>query len=373
MYFKDIAGHKTIKERLINSVKTGRISHSQLFTGPEGSAKLSLVLAYARYILCTDRQEGDACGKCAACVKVNKYAHPDLHFVFPSSDSEEKKSTEGVYLPEWREALIENPYMSEYNWYERIGIERKQGMIRKDESTGVLRKLSLKSFESDYKILVMWMAERMNATASNMLLKIIEEPPKGTVFLLVAENPDRLLTTILSRTQIVRIPKFSKQEISEMLSDKTEYSEHQKENVIRMANGNYHLAISSLKAEGQAKENFELFIRFMRNCFAKKVIDLMTLIDGFSSNSREWQKNFLQYSMRMLRENFMVNQEKKQITYMADYEAEFSVKFSKFVNENNILELYEEFNRAYIDISANGYARIIFLDLSLKIIKLLQL
>ncbi len=373
MYFSDIAGHKAIKERLIKSVNTGRISHSQLFQGSEGSAKLALVLAYARYILCTDRQAGDACGKCASCVKVDKYAHPDLHFVFPSSDSEVKKSAEGVFLPEWREALIENPYMSDYNWSGRIGIERKQGMIKKTESTGILRKLGLKAFESDHKILVMWMAERMNATASNMLLKIIEEPPKGTVFLLVVENQDRLLTTILSRTQIIRIPKFSDQEISEMLSENPEHSERQVENAVKMANGNYHLAISSIKVEAQTKENFDIFVSFMRTCFAKDVIKLMSINDNFSAKSREWQKNFLHYSMRMLRENFMVNQNKKQISHMADYEDDFSIKFSRFINPNNILNLYEEFNKAYADISANGYARIVFLDLSLKIIKLLQL
>jgi len=372
MYFRNISGQESIKKRLIQSVKTERISHSQLFYGPQGSSKLALALAYSRYILCNDKGEDDSCGKCPSCVKIDKYVHPDLHFVYPSALSDDKPVTDN-FIGDWRKAISENPYLSEYNWYERIGIERKQGLIKKNVSSEILRTMALKAFEADHKILIMWMAERMNATASNKLLKIIEEPPPGTVFLLVTENPDVLLTTILSRTQIIRIPKFSDSEISEMLKRESDYSERQIANAVKMANGNYHIALTSLREESQSKENFEHFVNFMRLCFSKDVVKIMALIDVLAATSREWQKNFLQYSMRMLRENYMINLKKEQITYMADYEDDFSIKFSKFVNENNIQNLYIEFNKAYGDISGNGYARIIFLDLSLKVIKLLQL
>ncbi|MCK4921489.1 MAG: DNA polymerase III subunit delta [Bacteroidales bacterium] len=372
MYFRNISGQESIKKRLIQSIDTGRISHSQLFHGPQGSSKLALALAYSRYILCTNRGVDDACGKCSSCIKIDKYVHPDLHFVYPSALSEDKPAKDN-YIGEWRSAISENPYLSEYNWYEKIGIEKKQGMIKKNVSDEILRIMALKAFEADNKILIMWMAERMNATASNKLLKIIEEPPPGTVFLLISENPDGLLTTILSRTQIIRIPKFKDNEVHDMLNRDYEYSEGQINNAIKMANGNYHLALSSLKEESQSKENFENFIDLMRSCFSKDIIKIMSLIDMFSATSREWQKNFLLYSMRMLRENYMVNKDKKQITYMADYEDDFSEKFSKFVNDKNILSLYSEFNKAHSDISSNGYGRIIFLDLSLKVLKLLQL
>lgn len=372
MYFRNISGQESIKKRLIQSVQNGRISHSQLFHGPQGSSKLALALAYSRFILCTDKGVDDSCGKCSSCIKIDKYVHPDLHFVYPSALSDDK-SVKDNFLEEWRSAIIENPYLSEYNWYEKIGIERKQGMIKKNVSDEILRIMAFKAFEADNKILIMWMAERMNATASNKLLKIIEEPPPGTVFLLVSENPDGLLTTILSRTQIIRIPKFKDNEVSEMLSRDSEYSDEQINNAIKMGNGNYHLAFSSLKEESKSRENFENFIDFMRSCYSKDLVKIMALIETFSETPREWQKNFLQYSMRMLRENYMVNLDKKQITYMADYEDDFSENFSRFVNDNNILPLYSEFNKAYNDISRNGYARIIFLDLSLKVLKLLQL
>ncbi|MCF8380794.1 MAG: DNA polymerase III subunit delta [Bacteroidales bacterium] len=384
MYFREIAGQDSIKKRLIQSVKTGRISHSQLIYGPQGSSKLALALAYARYILCTDKGDEDSCGKCPSCIKIDKYVHPDLHFVYPTApkedkseegtnSKEDKKSKDENYLGEWRAAISENPYLSEYNWYEKIGIEKKQGMIKKKDARDILRTMALKAFESDYKILIMWLAERMNATVSNRLLKILEEPPPGTVFLLISDNPDRLLTTILSRTQIIRIPKFSDVEITQMLSKESEYSESQIRNAVKMANGNYHIALSSVKDESQSRENYEFFIAFMRACFSKDMVTVMAQNERFSATSREWQKNFLQYSIRMIRENYMVNLNNKQITYMADYEDDFSIKFSRFVNERNIEGLYKEFNLAFGDISSNGYARIIFLDLSLKVISLLQL
>lgn len=374
MFFKDIPGHYSIKERLIKTVTNSRISHSQLFHGPEGSAKLALALAYARYISCTSRLENDSCGTCPSCHKYNKYVHPDLHFAFPASIRESDSESVAIdYLTAFREAVIENPYLGEFSWYEKIGMEKKQGLIGKNESHEIIRKLGLKSFESDYKILVMWLPERMNPTASNKLLKLIEEPPKGTVFLFISEEPDRLLPTILSRTQMLRIPKLKDAEVEEMLIKKFQAAPDVVKNAVRMADGNYEVAQTAILVGEQNTDNFERFINLMRLAFKKDIISLIAWVDGISGTGREKQKNFLEYSIRMLRENYMINLGKPDITHLADYEDEFSIKFSRFINEKNIEKLYEEFNLAHSHISANGYGRIVFLDLCLKIIKLLQL
>ena len=372
MFFKDIHGHENIKKRLIKSVKDGRISHSQLFHGPEGSANLSLALAYARFISCTNKLENDSCGSCSSCVKYDKYAHPDLHFVFPASSKEMEKD-EKAYTEAFRKALIENPYMAEYSWYEKIGMENKQGLISKNESDNIIRKLSLKSYESEYKILIMWLPERMNATSANKLLKLIEEPPPFTLFLFISEYPDRLLPTILSRTQMIRIPNFSDQEVKTMLQAKFDSTEESVQNAVRLANGNFYLAQSEIIAGEQNKDNFNRFVRLMRLCFAKDITSLIGWVDEIAALGREKQKNFLDYSLRLIRENYMVNIEQNHITHMANYEDDFSVKFSRFINPNNIESLYEEFNLAHSHISANGYGRIVLLDLSLKIIKFLQI
>lgn len=372
MFFKNIPGQDKIKTRLIHTVQTGRISHSQLFYGPPGSAKMALALAYARYISCTDRGENDSCGSCPSCVKYNKYAHPDLHLVFPASSREGESATEN-FITQFREAIMEDPYISEFSWYEKIGMERKQGLIGKQESDVILRNLGLKSFESDYKILVMWLPERMNPTASNRLLKLIEEPPPGTVFLFVSEDPDRLLPTIQSRTQMIRVPGFTDAEVEQMLGRKFEGSEANIKNAVRMADGDYHRAQEAVKAGEQNKDNFNRFVELMRLAFKKDLISLNGWVEEIAATGREKQKHFLEYSIRMFRENYMLNIGKQEITHLSDYEDGFSARFSNFVNKENIGDLYREFNTAHSHISANGYGRIVFMDLCLKVIKCLQM
>lgn len=377
MFFKDIPGHETIKKSLLRSVKTGRISHSQLFHGPAGSAKFALALAYARYISCTNRSENDSCGTCPSCIKFNQYAHPDLHFVFPATSRDgkvdkDKKTESENYIQKFREMLIENPYETEYSWYERIGMEKKQGIINKAESSGIIRKLNLKSYESEYKILIMWLPERMNPRSSNILLKIIEEPPPKTLFLFVSENPDLLLPTIISRTQLIRVPKFHDSEVEELLKRNFTSEDKEIKNAVRLANGNYHMAQASLSDGERNRENFTLFVSLMRLSYKKDVPSLMKWVEEISGPGRERQKNFLEYSLRLIRENLMMNMGNGDITHSADYEDEFSVKFSRFIHERNIEDIYRELNLAHSHISANGYGRIIFLDLCFKIIKYLH-
>lgn len=375
MLFREIPGQKEIKESLIRTVNEGRISHAQLFYGPEGSGKLALAIAYAQYISCTGKQTDDSCGKCPSCVKYAKLVHPDLHFVFPATSESTTKSDETPVekaLEKWREIVMENPFFDQYQWYDRIGIENKQGMIGVKESTDIIRKLNLKSYESDFKILIMWLPERMNPTAANKLLKMVEEPPPGTVFLLVSELPGEVLPTILSRTQLIKIPRLGDEDVRAALKSKTDMEDELIEDAVTLANGNFNKALSSLTEDGQNKLNFEQFVSFMRISFAFSVVDLVDWVEDMAKNGRERQKMFLSYGLRMIRENFLVNTGHTGISHMARYERDWSVKFSRFINGKNVIDIYQELNNAYNHISANANARIVFLDTGLKIGQMLK-
>jgi DNA polymerase-3 subunit delta' len=375
MYFKDIPGQKEIKESLIRTVREGRISHAQLFYGPQGSGKLALTLAYAQYISCTDQKEDDSCGKCLSCVKYAKLAHPDLHFVFPATSASATKGDETPVekaLEKWREIVIENPFFDQYQWYDRIGIENKQGLIGVKESIEIIRKLNLKSYESDFKILIMWLPERMNSTAANKLLKMVEEPPPGTVFLLVSETPEEVLPTILSRTQLIKIPRLSNEDVREALKARLDATDEMIEDAVVLANGNFNKALNSLTEDGQNRGNFDQLVSFMRICYAYSMTDLTEWVDEMAKNGREKQKMFLAYGLRIVRENFLINTGHTQISHMAKYEQEWSVRFSRFINGKNIVDIYEELNLAYNHISANVNAKIVLLDAGLKIGRMLQ-
>jgi DNA polymerase-3 subunit delta' len=375
MFFRDIPGQKEIKESLIRTVREGRISHAQMFYGPEGSGKLALALAYAQYISCTDQQEEDSCGKCPSCIKYAKLVHPDLHFVFPATSASSAKGDETPVekaLEKWREIVIENPYFDQYQWYDRIGIENKQGLIGVKESTEIIRKLNLKPYESDFKILIMWLPERMNPTASNKLLKMVEEPPLGTVFLLVSELPGEVLPTILSRTQMIKIPRLNDEDVRSALKSRLDLDDELTEDAVILANGDFNKALSSLTEDGHNKGNFDQFVSFMRICYAYSMTDLAEWVDEMAKNGREKQKMFFSYGLRMIRENFLVNTGHTQISHMAKYEKDWSVKFSRFINGKNIIDIYEELNLAYNHISANVNAKIVLLDAGLKIGRLLK-
>ncbi len=372
MYFREIPGQEVIKKRLIKSVAEERVSHALLLHGPEGCGKLAIAIAFARYLSCSNPEENEACGECPSCLKYNKLAHPDLHFSFPASAREGESGVDDL-LETWRRALLENPYMNQYNWYEKIGLENKQGIIGTRQSSVIIRKLAMKAYESDYKVLIMWLPERMNAFSANKLLKLIEEPPRQTVFILVAENPDDILPTIRSRTQILRIPKMNSSDVEKALKEKTDASDEVIENAVRLSNGNFNLALSSLLSDEQNKANFDRFVSLMRIAYAKDVVKIIEWVDEFSGLSREKQKLFLLNALRLIRENFMLNLGKSKLTHMAAYENEFSQKFSRFINPDNIAHIYQELNDAYNHISAYAYARIVLLDMSLKMVRYLHM
>lgn len=374
MQFKEVVGHKYIKEKLIYTVKENRVSHAQLFLGPEGSGNLALAIAYAQYLSCDNKQENDSCGVCPSCLKYKKLVHPDLHFVYPvaTSKSVKKDPVSDDYIEQWRETIIENPYINQNRWYEIIDVENKQGIINKNESVEILRKLNLKTFESDYKIMIIWLPEKMNAYAANKLLKLIEEPPEKTLFLLVSENSELIIPTILSRTQLIKIPKIDQESMLSALTDQLGLDPQKANDIVHLANGNFFEAQNILYKTDEEHYNFEQFTTLMRLSYQRKIIDLIEWVDEVSRLGREKQKGFLAYSLRLIRENFMLNIQNKNMVYLTKKELEFSEKFSQFINQENINQLYQVLNRAHADIEMNAYNKIVFLDMALQVVKLIR-
>jgi DNA polymerase-3 subunit delta' len=374
MLFKEIIGQESIKNQLIKTVKDNRIAHSQLFIGPEGSGKLALAIAYAQYINCENKQDGDSCGTCKSCKKYNKLIHPDLHFVFPvKKASESKPENSDNYIKEWRNALLENPYINPRTWYHKLELENKQGIIPTNESNRVINKLYFKSFESEYKTMIIWLPERMHSNAANKLLKLIEEPPPKTIFLMVSENSDMLLPTILSRTQKIRVPKIDEESMFNVITDHFGMESKKAQEIVRLANGNYLNALHFIQTSEEEKENFRRFVSLMRLCYARKMVDILEWVDENASLGRENLKMFLQYSARMTRENFMLNLEMKNIVYLTEEEKTFSDKFSDFIHTDNAKRIYNEFNKAYRDLQMNAHIKTILLDLSIQLMKLLRI
>lgn len=372
MYFKDIPGQETVKKQLIRTVRERRLSHALLFHGAEGSGKLALAVAYARYISCLNRNEKDSCGACSSCLKFNKLIHPDLHFAYPVSGNEKAPNIE-ENLPLWREEFIQNPFLGLQQWKAVLNLENSTGLIKTREAENILSKLSLKSFESEYKYLILWLPETMHNNTANKLLKFIEEPSPKTLIILVSENIDIILPTILSRTQMIRIPPLRDEDIREGLRNRTHANEELISDAVKMSNGNFSKALSFVQKNELNKELFDRFVEFMRLAYAKKVPDLLKWVKQISAEDREKQKAFLLYALRIVRENFMLNIKQEDISYMANYENEFSIRFSRFIKKENISLIYQELNEAYNHITANAYDEIVFLDMSLKMIRFLHL
>ena len=373
MQFKDVIGHSSLKKQLVQSVNEGRISHAQLFLGTSGYGGLALALAYAQYICCRNRQEYDSCAACPSCHKFGKLIHPDLHFAFPVNTSQKvsKDPVSDSYIAQWREQLTESAYFLEQDWYQTIGIENKQGNISKSEAEQILQKLSFKPYESDYKIMLIWLPERMNTTAANKLLKLIEEPPPNTIFLMVSNNADLIIKTILSRTQLIKIPPIEEDVLAERLAGEFNLSENESRVLARLSAGNYIEACRIVQQQDEENDYLEGFTTLMRRAFAGDILGLFSWVDDMARLGREQQKSFLAYCQKMVRENFMLNL-KVDAVYITGAEREFSEKFAQFVTKSNIFDIYKELNLAIAHIGQNGNAKIIFTDLALKISRLLK-
>ncbi|MDR1632181.1 MAG: DNA polymerase III subunit [Dysgonamonadaceae bacterium] len=373
MFFRNIIGQTEIKHRLIQSVKDGYTPHARMIRGPEGAGKVALALAYARYLSCTQRGEDDACGVCPSCVKYNKLAHPDLHFVYPIvKNDKKKKEICDDYLPEWRQFVLQNPYFNLNSWLNFIGAENSQGMIYAKESDEIIRKLNLKAYESEYKIMIVWLPEKMHEACANKLLKMIEEPPSNTVFLLISENPDRVIGTIQSRTQSFPVPPIDDDSMMQALQKHCHSTLDTMQNIIHLANGSYLKAIELIESGEETGRYLELFISIMRNCWKRDVKNMRTESENFTGLGREKQKSFLSYAGNMIRENFFYRLNLPEINYLNQEEAGFAKNFSPYVNENNVIDLINELALAERHIESNVNPRMVFFDLSMKIAVLIK-
>ena len=362
MYFRNIIGLHDVKKHLTDSVQRGYIPHARLFHGPEGVGKLPLAIAYARYLNCEDRTLEDSCGKCASCHKFDKLMHPDLHFVFPVVKS--KVSDE--YLPEWREFLSGQTYFNLNDWLNFINAENAQGIIYSKESDEIIRKLSLKVYEALYKIMIVWLPEKMHDACANKLLKMIEEPPEKTVFLLVSEDLDHVLPTIQSRCQPLNIRAVEPDEMVASIRSVYGLQEEEAKYVTHIANGSFSKAVSIIQSADDNKYFFSLFKEMMRSSVSRNIKAIKSVAGEMASMGREMQKSYLLYSLRLFREFFISNFNEPDMIYLSEEEKEFGERFAPFINEGNIQSFNDEFQLAYRQIEQNGNAKIIFLDLCLK-------
>ena len=375
MQFKDVIGQSAIKQRLIASVRENHVSHAQLFLGPAGSGKLPLALAYAQYILCPNRTETDSCGTCPTCQKMQKLVHPDLHFVVPTATTKKvKKDPESdLFMEEWREYVIQNQgYVDTSSWYTFLDVENKQGYMSVRDAASLLRKLSMKSYEGEYKIAIIWMAEKMRVDTANKLLKLLEEPPEKTVFLLIAEDQEELLATIKSRTALVKIPAIGLDSIEAALKSRLGCEERQAHNAAMISEGNWITACHSVQDSDEHKYFFTTFQQWMRLCFRSAYSELIDFSGNIKTLGREKQKELLDYGLRIIRNALLFNNNLADIVMLPDDEKKFNANFAPFVNPANLMQIADLFEEAIRHIERNGNAQIVFTDVSFKMVGLLK-
>ncbi|MBK6344502.1 MAG: DNA polymerase III subunit delta [Bacteroidales bacterium] len=376
MKFRDITGQELIKERLRRSVRDNRVSHAQLFLGPEGSGKLALALAYAQYINCTQRSVDDSCGTCSSCLKYEKIIHPDLHFIYPVAKTKEveDKPLSKLFLTHWRNMLTEKKAVfGLQDWYQQIGLENKQGIINAEDCNEIIRTLSYKSYESEYKVMIIWMVEKLFHAAAPKILKILEEPPDKTLFILISEQAEMVLPTILSRTQLVKFSRLSDQHLVEALMTLTSCTGGEANQVKYLADGNLNAARKILETGETDQANFEFFRLWMRQCFRNDIREISRMTSDFSALGREKQKSLMAYALKIIRfclHNRIGNHQ--QIRTEGD-ELKFIRDFTPFIHPLNANRLNDEFNKAFYHIERNGNATIIFMDLSLQSMKWLKI
>ena len=375
MRFSDVIGQSAIKQRLIQSVRENHVSHAQLFLGPAGSGKLPLALAYAQYILCPNRTETDSCGVCPTCQKMQKLVHPDLHFVVPTNTTKSVKSNpeSDLFMEEWREFTLKNDgYFNDTDWYAFLDIENKQGYMSVRDAASLLRKLNMKSYEGEYKIAIIWMAEKMRVDTANKLLKLLEEPPEKTVFLLIAEDSEELLATIKSRTTLVKVPAIETSEVEKALMERLQCQPGQAHDAAMISEGNWLNACHSVQESEDRKYFFTTFQQWMRLCFRAAYSELIDFSNNIKTLGREKQKELLEYGLRIIRNSLLFNNNLAKIVMLPNDEKTFNSKFAPFVNPANLSQIAELFEEAMRQIERNGYAPLIFTDISFKMVGLLK-
>ncbi len=376
MKFDEAIGQEDAKERLRQMLDGGRMPHAILLCGPSGCGKMALALAFASSLLCQKRGKGvEPCGVCPQCKMLSKWEHPDLHFTFPTiklpSMGSDHKPVSDDFIREWRDMLSKGPYFSMQQWMARIGAENQQAIITAGESDELARKLGLKSSQGGYKVSVVWLPERMNTECANKLLKLIEEPPAQTVFVMVCEEPSKLLETIRSRTQRIDIKRIDTESIRKELAERRGISGEAAARTARIANGSWLKAIEALNADNENNQFLELFKSLMRLAYMRNIKELKRWSETMQTLGRERQKRFLEYFMRLIRENFMFNFNTPELNYMTQDEENFARNFARFVNEDNIVPINELAGKAIRDIGQNANAKIVFFDMALQMIVLL--
>ncbi|MBC7744902.1 MAG: hypothetical protein H7096_07340 [Flavobacterium sp.] len=368
MQFSEITGQKEVKEHLIQTVLENRISHAQLFLGPEGSGSLALALAYAQYVSCLDRQLKDSCGICSSCRKYRRLIHPDLHFSYPFF-AKQKEDTAIKFIAEWREAFLNNPYLNLNEWRNQLDADNKQANINIAECHQIIQKLSLKPFEAEYKVLIMWLPEYLDKEG-NTLLKIIEEPPKKTLFLLVAQNQDQILKTIISRTQLVKIPRLKDEDVSGFLIEKKGISERKACSIAYISEGNLTTSLSLMQEV--ENDNLQMFREWLQITYADLVLKITYFIERLAKLGRENQKNFLRYGINLIRESLLILSGATQLVHLPQLELEFTTKFSGFINLAKAEAIIMELEKAHYHIERNANPKILFLDVSLQLVTILK-
>lgn len=368
MLFQEVIGQNAIKEQLIQSVFENRVSHAQLFLGPEGSGSFALALAYAQFISCTDKTESDSCGNCSSCRKYNKLIHPDLHFSYPFFRGGEKEDSMAD-LGEWRDLVLSNPYFNLDEWRLRLDAQNKQPNINKAECLNILNRLSLKAFESEYKTMIIWLPEYLK-NEGNRLLKTLEEPANKTLIILVAQNQDQILNTIISRTQLVKIPALKNDDISRYLIDTKDIPETQASRIAYLSNGNLQAALNHLKEDEH--DDFRNFTSWMRMTFADKGAQIIDFVDVLSKLGRENQKNMLRYGVQLIRECIMMISGAESLVHLPSLELDFVKNFSKHLDFAKCEALINELEKAHYHIERNANPKILFLDVSLQFVKILK-
>ena len=375
MQFKDVIGQEEVKRKLILSVQENRVPHAQLFLGPAGNGKLPLALAYVQYILCPHRSATDSCGVCPSCQKISKLTHPDLHFVMPTTTTKSVKSNpeSDLFLNEWREYVLQNEgYVDTSSWYSFLEVENKQGAIYVRDASTLLRKLNFKAYEGDYKIAIIWMAEKLRTDTANKLLKLLEEPPEKTLFILIAEDQEELLATIRSRTSLVKVPRLDLEAIQDALVHRLNCSAQQASDAAMIAEGSWIKAKEYVKDADDQKYYFRTFQQWMRLCFKAAVNELIDFSNNIKSIGRERQKDLLEYGLGIIRNAQLFNNNLATLVMLPEEEKKFNAGFAPFVNASNIVQIIELLEEASRQIERNGYAPLIFLDCSFKMAKLLR-
>ncbi|WP_298893608.1 DNA polymerase III subunit delta' [uncultured Psychroserpens sp.] len=379
MLFSEILGQEHIKNHLTKSADFGRVPHAQLFVGPEGSGTLAMAIAYAQYLLCKNTNGENIEGNEACNIKFKNLSHPDLHFAFPVATNDKVKShpVSSHFLEEWRQLIDRQPYGNLFDWYRLLGIDNKQGQIGVDEAQDIVKALSLKSYEGGYKVMLIWMAEKMNTSAANKLLKLIEEPPNKTIFILIAEDEEQIINTIRSRCQVLHFPPLAEEVIKEALIKNYQIPEPDAIKIAHQANGNYNKACDIVYSDSEDTQFEEWFVFWIRSAFKAKgnksaIHDLISWSETIAKTGRETQKQFLNFCLDFFRQALLLNYNADELVFMEPKTGFKLEKFAPFVHGNNIMDISNELQDAIYHIERNGNSKIILTDLSIKLTRLLH-